>query len=177
MMLIILDRDGVINFESVDYIKSPQEWHPIPGSIEAIGRLSKAGFKIVIATNQSGIARGLYTVETLNKIHQKMLDLIKAAGGEIDRIYFCPHHPDDSCDCRKPAPGMLKNILSDYQITEKDCVFVGDSIRDLDAAKAIGCKFILVKTGNGLKSLQELEADDIPVADDLSHVAEMIIRK
>src|SRR3990167_8124842 len=109
-MLFILDRDGVINFESPDYIKSPDEWIPIPGSIEAIAQLSKAGHTVVIATNQSGLGRGLYSVETLAKIHRKMSDAVGVLGGKINHIYFCPHHPDDNCNCRKPKSGMLQHI-------------------------------------------------------------------
>src|SRR3990167_433322 len=155
-MFIILDRDGVINFESPDYIKSPDEWIPIPGSIEAIAQLSKAGHTVVIATNQSGLSRGLYDHTMLQKIHQKMIDAVEALGGTIKKIYFCPHHPDENCHCRKPKPGMLQQIMRDFSVTADQMIFIGDSCRDYEAAQKIGCRFLLVKTGNGKKAAEKL---------------------
>lgn len=155
-MLIILDRDGVINFDSDSYIKSPDEWIAIPGSIEAIADLSKAGHTIVVATNQSGLNRQLYTLKTLQKIHQKMFSAVEALDGKIEKIYFCPHRPDENCLCRKPKPGMLLQIQKDFNVTHDDMIFVGDSDRDYYAAKAIDCEFILVKTGNGEKTAIQL---------------------
>lgn len=155
-MLIILDRDGVINFDSPDYIKSPDEWIPIPGSIEAIAKLSQAGHAIVIATNQSGVNRKLYSLQTMHAIHEKMIALIENAGGKIDGIYFCPHRPDENCDCRKPKPGLLMQIQSDFQVEFKEMLFIGDSIRDYETAIAAGCQFIFVRTGNGIQSEKQL---------------------
>ena len=166
-MLFILDRDGVINFESPDYIKSPDEWIPIPGSIEAIAQLSKAGHTVVIATNQSGLSRGLYDHTMLQKIHQKMIDAVEALGGTIKKIYFCPHHPDENCHCRKPKPGMLQQIMQDFSVTADQMIFIGDSERDYDAACAVGCRFMLVETGNGGKFQKTLGNVPFPVFPDL----------
>lgn len=152
-MLIILDRDGVINHDSEFYIKSPEEWHPISGSLEAIALLTKAGHTLVIATNQAGVGRGYYSLEMLEKIHQKMLQLIEQKGGKIDHIYFCPHHPDDQCDCRKPKPGLLLQIQRDYSELFSGAIFVGDSLRDIQAAHAANCRAALVRTGYGEKTL------------------------
>ena len=153
--LIILDRDGVINFDSPHYIKTPEEWIPIPGSLEAIGKLKNHGWTVTIATNQSGIGRGLMTFNDLFIIHTKMLNSIRQFGGEIDGIFFCPHHPDYNCECRKPKPGMLIDICKRFRFDTQDCIFVGDSLRDLLAAKFINAKTFLVLTGNGQKTLDE----------------------
>lgn len=170
-MLIILDRDGVINQDSPDFIKSPEEWLPIPGSLEAIAKLTRAGHTVVVATNQSGIARGLYSLEMLDKIHQKMQNELAKVGGQIDAIYFCPHGPDDACVCRKPKPGLFLEIANDYRTNFSDAVAVGDSWRDLQAAQTAGCKAVLVKTGNGKKTLLEYSElnNTIPIYDDLAH--------
>lgn len=165
-MLFILDRDGVLNFESAAYIKTPDEWIPIPGSIEAVARLSKAGNKIVIATNQAGVGRGLFTLSTLEKIHHKMISLIESRGGKIEKIYFCPHVPADNCDCRKPKPGMLLQIQKDFNLKSTEMIFIGDSDRDYQAAKAVGCEFILVKTGNGEEAEKTIK--DVKMFDDLA---------
>lgn len=168
---IILDRDGVINVDSVDFIKSPEEWIPIPGSMQAIARLNKAGYKIAIATNQSGVARGLYDLTMLNKIHEKMHKVVEEAGGHIDGVFFCPHGPEDNCLCRKPKPGLLAEIESHFNINIKneEVFCVGDSLRDLEAAFAIGGKPILVLTGNGKKTAEKLPLylKDIPQYKDL----------
>ncbi|MDP1574302.1 MAG: D-glycero-beta-D-manno-heptose 1,7-bisphosphate 7-phosphatase [Coxiellaceae bacterium] len=155
-MLIILDRDGVINFDSPDYIKSPEEWIPIPGSIEAIAQLSKK-HSVIIATNQSGINRGLFSLDTLNKIHEKMIMQINAAGGKLKAIYFCPHTPTEDCDCRKPRPGMLLQIQKDFNVKNTDMIYIGDSEKDYEAAQAMGCSFILVKTGNGENTSKKIQ--------------------
>lgn len=173
-MFFILDRDGVINFESTAYIKSPDEWIPIPGSIEAVSLLSKAGNKIVIATNQAGVGRGLFTLEMLEKIHQKMISLIESHGGKIEKIYFCPHAPIENCDCRKPKPGMLLQIQRDFRLKNSEIIFIGDSDRDYQAAKAVGCEFILVKTGNGARAVQTLK--DVKVFDDLASVVHSLAK-
>ena len=147
--IVILDRDGVINYDSAEYIKHPDEWLPIPGSLEAIARLTQAGIDVHIATNQAGVARGKFTAATLTAIHEKMLTLIRDAGGDIVSIAFCPHHPDDNCDCRKPRPGMLQQISSQTGVPLTGVPFVGDSLKDVEAARAAGCRPIVVLTGNG----------------------------
>ena len=153
---LILDRDGVINEDSDAYIKSPDEWMPIPGSLEAIAELNRAAYKVVVITNQSGIARGLYSLDTLDKIHQKFERLLAEHGGNIERIYFCPHHPDDACNCRKPNPGMYEIFAKDYQLELNNVYAVGDSIRDIQAAQSAGAQAVLVRTGNGEQSAQTI---------------------
>ncbi|RJG07078.1 D-glycero-beta-D-manno-heptose 1,7-bisphosphate 7-phosphatase [Noviherbaspirillum cavernae] len=149
MKLIILDRDGVINHDSDEFIKSPAEWIPIPGSLEAIARLNQAGYRVVVATNQSGIARGLFDMITLNAIHQKMHAAAQLVGADIDAIFFCPHSADDNCDCRKPKPGMLQEISRRFEVNLKGVPNVGDSLRDLQAGYATGSTPYLVLTGKG----------------------------
>lgn len=172
----VLDRDGVINFDSDHYIKSPNEWIPIPGSIEAIAQLTKAKYKMVIATNQSGVNRGLYSLETLQCIHQKMLTAIESAGGKIEKIYFCPHRPDENCACRKPRPGMLQQIMRDFNLKSDEIIYIGDSHKDWEAAQAVGCEFMLVRTGNGKKTEVTLKALHFKIADDLMSVVTKINR-
>jgi D-glycero-D-manno-heptose 1,7-bisphosphate phosphatase len=155
MTFIILDRDGVINYDSDDYIKSPEEWLPIPGSLDAIAQLNRAGYRVLIATNQSGIARGYYDLETLRLIHEKFLNELASVGGHIDEIFFCPHHPDDACLCRKPKPGMLKMIETKYAVDLSHTFFIGDSGADVQAARAAGCAPILVLTGKGEQTYRE----------------------
>lgn len=152
MKLAIIDRDGVINHDSDAYIKSPDEWVPIPGSLEAIARLSQAGWRVVVATNQSGLARGLYSVETLNAIHAKLRYELAQVGGQVDAIFICPHGPDDGCECRKPKSGMFLDIAKRYDISMQNVPAVGDSWRDLQAAANVGCATWLVLTGNGRKT-------------------------
>lgn len=153
--LIILDRDGVINHDSDSFIKSPDEWVPIPGSLEAIARLNQAGYRVVVSTNQSGIARGLFDIATLNAIHQKMHRTAQLAGADIDAIFFCPHAADDNCDCRKPKPGMLQEIAKRLGISLRGVPTVGDSLRDLQAGYIVGCTPYLVLTGKGEKTLAQ----------------------
>lgn len=153
MKLIILDRDGVINEDSDNYIKSPEEWIPIPGSLEAIGKLKSLNYTIAIATNQSGIGRGYYDLETLVSMHEKMQDLTRKHGGAIDYIAYCPHAPKDYCQCRKPQPGMIHQIASHFKHDLEDAIFIGDSISDYLAAKAADVNFALVKTGKGSRTL------------------------
>lgn len=168
-MLIILDRDGVINFESHEYVKSPDEWIPIPGSLEAIARLTQAGHHVVVATNQSGVGRGHYSLDTMHRIHDKMHDLLAELGGKIEEVYYCPHHPDDGCDCRKPEPGMLLEIKNKYPDEFGAAIFVGDSLRDIQAAQTAGCLAALVKTGNGEQTIKTGEGlKDIPIYNDLN---------
>ena len=152
MKIVILDRDGVINIDSALYIKSPAEWKPLPGSLEAIARLNQAGYKVVVATNQSGIGRGLFDMDTLNAMHEKMHKALAAVGGRVDAIFYCPHTADEGCDCRKPKPGMFERIAKVYNLDLKGIPAVGDSLRDLQAASALGCSPILVRTGKGEKT-------------------------
>ena len=159
MKLVILDRDGTINHDSDAYIKSPAEWKPIKGSLEAIARLTQAGFRVVVATNQSGIARGLFDVAKLIAIHDTMHRAAVQAGGRIDAIFFCPHAADSNCACRKPKPGMPLEIARRFNVSLEDVHMVGDSLRDLQAAQAAGAKPVLVLSGNGRKTRQ---ASDLP---------------
>ncbi len=161
MKLAILDRDGVINQDSPDFIKCADEWIPLPGSLEAIARLCRAGWKVVVATNQSGLGRGLFTPDDLTAIHQKMQQQLAQLGGHIDAIFMCPHLPDDGCTCRKPLPGMFKEILKRYDVPAHEVFSVGDSLRDIKAAQAAGCQTWLVETGNGQKTRQD---PDLPEA-------------
>jgi D-glycero-D-manno-heptose 1,7-bisphosphate phosphatase len=158
--LAILDRDGVINQDSAAFIKHPDEWIALPGSMEAIARLSRAGWRVVIASNQSGVARGLFSMDTLNAIHAKMRREAALAGGAIDAIFVCPHGPDDGCVCRKPKPGLLLDIARRYDIDLKNVPAVGDSLRDLQAASQAGCSPWLVLTGNGEKTRNQVPLPD-----------------
>lgn len=177
MKLIILDRDGVINQDSDAFIKNPDEWRPIDGSAEAIARLGKAGYQIVVATNQSGIARGLFDPGTLGAIHAKMHRVVREAGGRIDAVFFCPHGPDDHCRCRKPQPGMFEEILARHDVAAENVLAVGDRLRDLQAADRAGCRPVLVLTGKGR---QTLAAGDLPPATivraDLAAIADELAR-
>ncbi|OZY87581.1 D-glycero-beta-D-manno-heptose-1,7-bisphosphate 7-phosphatase [Cellvibrio mixtus] len=156
MKLIILDRDGVINHDRDDYVKSADECVPIEGSIEAIVRLNKAGFTVVVATNQAGLAKGKFELDDLEAMHEKITGLVEEQGGELGGIFYCPHHPDDNCKCRKPKPGMLDAIEAEFNTSVESSYFVGDSLRDLQAGLLKGCKPILVKTGKGEKTLAQL---------------------
>jgi len=152
MKLIVLDRDGVINVDSEQFIKSPDEWKPIPGSLEAIARLNESGWRVVVASNQSGVGRGLFDMDTLNAINEKMTKAIGQAGGRLDAIFFCPHSADSTCDCRKPRPGMFLQIAERFNVDMKGVPVVGDSLRDLQAGVAVGCQPYLVLTGKGAKT-------------------------
>lgn len=147
--LIILDRDGVINYDSEDYIKNEEEWIPLPGSIEAIANLSRAGFIVCVATNQSGLGRGLFDEFALARMHELMCTLVEKQGGQISAIFFCPHGPDAGCECRKPKPGLLNQIEEQFQQPVADSWFIGDTEKDIDAALAKQCRPILVTTGKG----------------------------
>lgn len=175
LKLLILDRDGVINYDSDAYIKSVEEWIPLPGSIEAIAQLSKAGWTVAIATNQSGIARGYYDIATLDAMHARLRALVAEQGGEVGLVVYCPHGPDEGCDCRKPKPGMLKIISEHCKVPLAGIWFVGDSLGDLEAAKAVDSQPVLVKTGKGDKT----QAKNLPVGtlifDDLAAVAAELI--
>ncbi len=177
MKLIILDRDGVINHDSDDFIKSPEEWHPIPGSLEAIARLNQAGYRVVIATNQSGVGRGLFDIETLHRIHEKLRCQLAAVGGSVDAIFFCPHRPEDDCSCRKPKPGLLVDIATRLQVLLSGVPAVGDSLRDVQAARAVGAQPILVKTGKGQQTVDgQKDLRDVPVYQDLAATVEALLR-
>ena len=154
MKLVVLDRDGVINSDSDQYIKSPQEWKPIAGSLEAIARFTQAGFQVAVATNQSGVARGLFDMATLNAMHDKMHKAVNQLGGRIDAVFFCPHAADAGCACRKPKPGMLLEIAARFNIALSGVAVIGDSLRDLQAASAAGARPVLVRTGKGEMTLK-----------------------
>jgi len=175
MKLVILDRDGVINEDSALFIKNAQEYIPIPGSIEAIARLGENGYTVAVATNQSGIARGLLTLQDLKAIHEKLHRLVTEAGGKISEVAFCPHGPTDSCDCRKPKPGLMKRLMGTLG-TPEEYFIVGDSLRDLQAGIAVGARPVLVKTGKGKKTIAE---DTLPegtrIFEDLSAAVNWII--
>lgn len=147
--LVILDRDGTINQDSDDYIKTPEEWIPLPGALEAIARLNHAGWHVVVASNQSGLGRGLFDVATLNAMHTKFYKLLAAAGGRVDAVFYCPHGPEEACQCRKPQPGLFEQIRERYGLDLKGVPAVGDSLRDLQAGAAAGCDPHLVLTGKG----------------------------
>lgn len=172
---VLLDRDGVINQDSPDFIKTPEEWLPLPGSVEAITLLSRHKFKVIVITNQSGLARGLFDAATLEAIHAKMAATVKAQGGRIERIYICPHGPSDNCTCRKPKPGLLRQFAQDYRIDLHGLPFVGDAPRDIDAALAVGATPILVKTGKGRQTLADNPNLSIPVFENLYAVAEYLV--
>jgi D-glycero-D-manno-heptose 1,7-bisphosphate phosphatase len=167
--VVVLDRDGVINEDSPDYIKTPDEWHALPGSLEAIARLKQAGFEVAIATNQSGVGRGLFSIDTLWDIHRKMLAEILGSGGYVKRIFFCLHTPEDNCDCRKPKPGLLYQIAEYFACGFDRMIMIGDAARDLEAAEAAGIRSILVRTGKGAQTEATLApTKKLEVYDDLA---------
>ncbi len=177
MKLVILDRDGVINEDSDEYIKSPEEWIPIPGSLEAIARLHQAGWRLIIASNQSGIARGLFDLDTLARIHAKLLEAVRAKGGEIEAIFFCPHGPAEGCRCRKPLPGLFEEIAERLKISLRGVYAVGDSERDLLAAESAGARPVLVRTGKGERTIKKMarRLDGVPVFADLAAFADALL--
>lgn len=176
MKLIILDRDGVINHDSADYIKSENEWEAIPGSLEAIARLNREGYRVVVATNQSGLAGGKFNVNTLNSIHRKMHTHLAQYGGRIEAIFFCPHGPDENCACRKPEPGLLHEISRRLRAPLYKAIVVGDKLSDMQAALAAKAKPALVKTGHGQALLDSGKLPEgIAVFDDLAGVANALI--
>jgi D-glycero-D-manno-heptose 1,7-bisphosphate phosphatase len=179
MHLVILDRDGVINQDSDAYIKSPDEWIPLPGSLDAIARLNRGGFTVVVASNQAGIGRGLFDLDTLERIHQKMTAALAALGGHLDGIFFCPHRPDEHCDCRKPEPGLLWQIGARFQMPLDKVPVIGDSLRDLQAARTAGARPILVLSGNGLKTSRQLpdEFRDVAIYPDLAAAATGLLQE
>ncbi|MDE2091514.1 MAG: D-glycero-beta-D-manno-heptose 1,7-bisphosphate 7-phosphatase [Gammaproteobacteria bacterium] len=178
MRIVVLDRDGVINYESDAYVKSPDEWIPIPGSLEAIARLSRGGFAVVVATNQAGVGRGLFDLTALSLIHKKMEASVKVAGGLLAGIFFCPHHPDENCDCRKPKPGLMQQIAARFQTDMKGIPAIGDSQRDIRAAQAVAARPILVRTGRGEETLQQLPSSSrIEVFANLAAAADRLLKE
>jgi D-glycero-D-manno-heptose 1,7-bisphosphate phosphatase len=178
MKIIVLDRDGVINQDSGDYIKSAKEFIPIPYSITAIARLSSAGFKVVVATNQSGLSRKYFDYDQLSDMHHLLCSMVEQAGGVIDGIFYCPHHPDEGCSCRKPRTGLLQQIENEFACKLQGCYFIGDSLKDIQAARAFDCKPILVRTGKGLiteKRLSDTNDVSVPTHDNLSNAVSHIL--
>lgn len=176
MKLVILDRDGVINQDSATFIKNPNEWIPIPGSLDAIALLNQHGYRVVVATNQSGIARGYFDMATLNSIHDKMHKALAQVGGRVDAVFYCPHAADDNCSCRKPKTGMLEEISRRFNIPLTRAPGVGDALRDLQAFASAGCQPYLVRTGKGEETynLADVPANTIVVADLAAAVQDII---
>lgn len=177
MKLVILDRDGVINEDSDDYIKSPDEFVLIPNSLTAIARLKQNGYTVVVATNQSGVGRGIFDMGTLNAIHEKLHRELGRCGGSLDGIFFCPHHPEAGCECRKPKPGLLREIARRFEVDLNGIPVIGDSLRDLEAAREVGARPVLVRTGKGLRTLQAHrdELHDVDVYDDLARAVDALL--
>jgi D-glycero-D-manno-heptose 1,7-bisphosphate phosphatase len=175
MPFLILDRDGVINEDSDAYIKSPEEWIPLPGSLEAIALLTQRGWRIVVLTNQSGLARGLFDEETLDRIHAKMCAKAEAAGGRIEAVFHCPHGPEDGCACRKPRPGLFHRFAESFGVDLRGVPAVGDSFRDIQAAQAVGAAPILVETGKGRRTLARYPQLDIPIFSNLYEAAQYLL--
>ncbi len=176
MKLIVLDRDGVINEDSDEFIKSPDEFIPINGSIKAIARLNHAGYRVIIATNQSGIARKLLHVEMLSRIHEKLHSLLADNGGSIDSIFFCPHGPNDKCDCRKPKAGLFEDISRRLHVNMTGVITIGDSLRDIQAAQAVNACPVLVRSGKGMRTIENGQGlEGVPVYDDLASVVDDLL--
>lgn len=176
MSLIILDRDGVINHDSDEFIKTPAEWEPIDGSLEAIAKLTFAGYRIVVITNQSGIARGLFDVDTLSRVHSKMRRMVSQVGGKLESIIYCPHGPNDGCNCRKPLDGSFTELAHRLRIDLKNVPAIGDSLRDIQAAQSAGAKPILVKTGKGQQTLSDPKfPQNIPVYANLAAAVDALL--
>lgn len=179
--LVILDRDGTINQDSDDYVKSADEWKPLPGALEAIARMNQAGWHVVVASNQSGLGRGMYEVSDLNAMHAKMHQLLAAVGGRIDTVFYCPHTPMDQCNCRKPAPGLFEQIADRYGMDLHNVPTVGDTARDLVAGMALGCEPHLVLTGKGAAFKGRSLPDSFPaqtrVHNDLSAFADFLLSR
>lgn len=176
-MFVMLDRDGVINVDSPDYIRSPAEWKPIPNSLTAISRLNHAGIPVFVVTNQSGVGRHYFTEATLDAIHQKMHDALNAVDARLDGVYVCPHTPDDQCACRKPKPGLLLQIAKEANLDLKTGIFVGDALRDIEAAQAVGALPVLVKTGKDpdIEAAVRAKHKSVPIYPDLASVVGEIL--
>lgn len=177
LKLIILDRDGVINYDSDQYIKSPEEWTPIEGSLAAIGRFNQTGLKVCVATNQSGITRGYFNKKTLNEIHDKMSRLLKEQKAWIDYLAYCPHGPNDNCFCRKPKPGMLLEIIEKMDVKKDETIFIGDTIGDMQAAEQAGIDFALLKTGKGERTIKSNPkvVEKVAIFNDLQHFSDSLL--
>lgn len=175
MKLVVLDRDGVINEDSPAYVKSVAEWRPIPGSLEAIARLHEAGFSVVVVSNQSGLARGLFDHAALDAIHAEMVRQIEAVGGRLAGVFFCPHSPADGCDCRKPKPGLLRQAEAELGVSVEGAPLVGDKASDLQLARECGCQPILVRTGKGGATAKEADLAGVRVFDDLAAAASALV--
>ena len=177
MKVIVLDRDGVINEDSDAFVKSVGEWIPIAGSLEAIARLNQAGYRLAVATNQSGLGRGLLTLDDLNAMHQRLHDRMAELGGQVDAIFFCPHGPEEQCPCRKPRPGLMFAIRERFGVALTDVVVIGDSLRDLESAWAVGAAAVLVLTGKGSRTLADHRErlGETPVYRDLASAADAIL--
>lgn len=173
--LVLLDRDGVINEDSGEFIKSVAEWRPIPGSVEAIAALCRAGYRVAVVTNQSGLGRGLFSVDALDAIHDHMRETVERAGGALAGIFYCPHLPDEGCRCRKPRPGLLEQVGQALDCSLVGVPFVGDRLSDLDAAQSVGARAILVRTGTGAATERRLDRRTVEVYDDLAAVARSLI--
>jgi D-glycero-D-manno-heptose 1,7-bisphosphate phosphatase len=181
MKLVILDRDGTVNQDSDDYVKTPEEWLPLPGALEAIARLNHAGWHVVLASNQSGLGRGLFDVSTLNAMHAKMHRMLAAVGGRVDAVFYCPHAPDEGCRCRKPEPGLFEQIGERYGLDLRGVPMAGDSARDVLAGVAVGCEPHLVLTGKGAAYRGRRLPDTFPpetrVHADLAAFADFLIAR
>ena len=178
MKLVILDRDGVINEDSDDFIKTLDEFILLPGSLDAIKRLKQAGYRVAVATNQSGISRGYLTLDTLNAMHGRLNALLSEADAKIDGFFYCPHGPDDGCECRKPKPGLYQQISQQFNVSLEGVPVIGDSLRDLEAARAVGAKPVLVRTGKGLRTLAAgTGLEDIPVFENLSEAVDALLKE
>ncbi len=174
--MVILGRDGVVNRNDQGFVTSPEQWRPIDGSLEAIARLNQAGCQVVVATNQPELARGLFHIDALNAIHQRLRGQLERLGGHLDGIFFCPHRPSDNCPCRKPRPGMLEQIRERFHVDLGEAVMIGDRFHDLEAARAAGVRFLLVLTGRGRETREQLtHAEDIPVFQDLAEATRAIL--
>jgi D-glycero-D-manno-heptose 1,7-bisphosphate phosphatase len=175
--LVIVDRDGVVNEDSKEFVKSVEEWRPIPGSLEAIAALCRAGWRVAILTNQSGVGRGLYDLAALERIHAHMRERVREAGGELAGVYYCPHRPDEGCECRKPKTGLFRALERELGLSVSGAPYVGDRLTDVEAARAAGAEPVLVRTGDGRMTEQLPGAAGVPVYDDLRAAAESLLRE
>jgi D-glycero-D-manno-heptose 1,7-bisphosphate phosphatase len=173
--LVVLDRDGVINEDSAEFIKSVAEWRPIRGSLEAIAALNHGGFRVAVVTNQSGVGRGLFTEQTLSAIHERMAAAVREAGGELAAVYYCPHRPDQGCECRKPKTALLRRLERDLGYSLAGVPFIGDRLSDIDAADAVGARAILVRTGTGATTERLLTERSLEVFDDLAAATRLLL--
>jgi D-glycero-D-manno-heptose 1,7-bisphosphate phosphatase len=173
--LVMIDRDGVINEDSGEFIKSVAEWRPIAGSLEAIASLHRAGWTVTVVTNQSGVGRGLYDEATLAKIHEHMRERVRAAGGELAGVYYCPHLPDAGCECRKPKPGMFRALERELGVSVVGAPYIGDRMSDVEAAEVVGARPMLVRTGTGASTVALLGARRVPVFDDLAAASRSLL--